>query len=59
MAQFSGLTVVARNRARVSLYGIYGGQSGTGIGFPRVLRFSAVAVIPWLSILMYHLGDEQ
>jgi hypothetical protein len=39
------LTAEARVRSRVSPCGIYGGQSGTGIGFPRVLRFSPVNFI--------------
>jgi hypothetical protein len=32
--------------ARVSPCGIYGGQSVTGTGFPRVIRFSPVNFIP-------------
>jgi hypothetical protein len=31
-----------------------------GQGFLRDFRFSPVSIIPlWLSILIYHMGDEQ
>jgi hypothetical protein len=36
------------------------GQSGTRIGFLRVLLVSPVDIIPlWLSIIIYHLRKEQ
>jgi hypothetical protein len=49
------LLTVLRVRARVIPCGIYGGQSGTGTSFLRVLQFSPVSIIipPWLSILIY------
>jgi hypothetical protein len=35
-------------------------SSGTGTGSFRVLWFSPDSIIPpWLSILIYHRGDEQ
>jgi hypothetical protein len=49
----------ARVRAWVSLFGICGGHSGTGINFLRVLRFSMSIPFHRGSILIYHLGDEQ
>jgi hypothetical protein len=39
-------TAVARVRAQVSSCGIFGGQSGTGADFLRVLRFSLPPFIP-------------
>jgi hypothetical protein len=54
------LIVEARIRARVSQCGICGGQAALGQVFFRVLRFSAVGIIsPCLSVLIYHLVDEQ
>jgi hypothetical protein len=56
------LTAEAWVRARVSPCGICGGQSSTGTGFIRILRFFPVnGIPPWLHnhIGCYHLGDEQ
>jgi hypothetical protein len=39
-------TAAARVRSQVRSCGIYGGQSGTGAGFPRVLRFPLPILIP-------------
>jgi hypothetical protein len=39
-------TAAARVRTRVRLCGICGGQSGTGAGFIRVLRFPLLIIIP-------------
>jgi hypothetical protein len=39
-------TAAARVRALVSSSGIYGGQSGSGAGFLRVLRFPLPIFIP-------------
>jgi hypothetical protein len=51
------LTAEARVPARHSPCGICGGQSGNVTGF---YRFYLVNIIlPLLSILIYHLGDEK
>jgi hypothetical protein len=52
-ANLRPVTKEAQVRARVSPCGICGGQSGTGTGFSRVLRFFSVNIIPpWLSTPM-------
>jgi hypothetical protein len=54
------LTAEGRVLTLVRPCGICGGQSGTGILFPRVFQFLPANIIPpWLSMLLYHLGDEQ
>jgi hypothetical protein len=50
------LTAVARARAQVSSFGIYGGQSGTGTGFLRVLRFPCQSAF---NKLLHNLGLVQ
>jgi hypothetical protein len=58
MVSHWSLTAEGRVRARVIPCGICG-QSGTGEVSLRVIRISPVDIVPpWLSILMYHLGDE-
>jgi hypothetical protein len=50
------LTAEAWVSTPVSLCGICGGQSSTGTGFIRVLRFSPVSIIPpQLSILVIYI----
>jgi hypothetical protein len=40
--------------------GIYGGQSGTETGLCPSSSASPVNIfLPWLSILIYHMEDEQ
>jgi hypothetical protein len=54
------LTAEARGFARINPCGICRVQSGTGTGFLWVLPlFPANIIPPWLSVLIYHLGDEQ
>jgi hypothetical protein len=39
---------------------ICGGQIGTGTGFSlEFFGFPVSTIPPWLSMLIYHLGDEQ
>jgi hypothetical protein len=52
------LTAEARIRCWVNPFGICG-QSGTGAGFSRVLRFSPVNIIPPSLSISYHLRDER
>jgi hypothetical protein len=53
------LTAEDRVRTR-SPRGICGGQSGAGTGSsPNSLVYPVNIIPPWLSILIYHLGDEK
>jgi hypothetical protein len=53
------LTSETQFHARVSPFGNCGGQSGPGIGFCPSSSVFRVSFIPsWLSVLIYHLGDE-
>lgn len=45
------------SEAQVTLCGICGWTLGQV--FVRIIRFSPVQYSPWLSILVYRLGDEQ
>jgi hypothetical protein len=57
---FWPLTVETWLHVWVSPYGICGGKVALGQVFLQVLQFSPISIIPpWLSILIYHLGDEQ
>jgi hypothetical protein len=49
-------TAAARFRAQVRSRGIYGGQSGTGSGFLRVLRFPLPVLIPQSSAICTNFG---
>jgi len=54
------LTTEARVHAQVSPRGICAAKSGSGTGFSLTCSVFAVNTIPpWLSILIYHLGNEQ
>jgi hypothetical protein len=53
------LTPEARFHARVSPCSTSGEQSGTEIVALRRLRFPVSITSPRLSILIYHLGNEQ
>jgi hypothetical protein len=54
------LTAGARFRARFSPLGFVAHKVALGHISVRVLRFPLVSIIlPWLPILIYHLGYEQ
>jgi hypothetical protein len=51
------LTAAARFRTRFRSCGLCGGQSGTGAGFLRVLRFLLPIRIPPIApLIIYHSG---
>jgi hypothetical protein len=49
-------TAAARVRAHVRQCGIYGGQSGTGAGFLRLLQFPLPILIPPMLHIYHHLS---
>jgi hypothetical protein len=54
------LTAEARILVQIGPCGICGRESGTETGLSPISSFSPVSMIPpELSILIYHLGDEQ
>jgi hypothetical protein len=54
------LTAEARVFARVSACGICSGKTGSLKGFIGLLQFSPVSIVsPWLSIIIYHMGNEE
>jgi hypothetical protein len=62
MAQAVGhrpLTTEAPVHAQDSPCGICGGQNSIGIGFSKSFDFPVNIILPWLSILIHHLEDEQ